>query len=45
LVEACTSTITWGEVVWVVRKIFGLKPSIELGRKFLRVPEFEASER
>ena len=24
LVEACTATITWDEIVWVVRKIFGI---------------------
>ena len=41
LVEACTATITWDEVVWVVRKMFGLKPSIELGRKFLEFPNLK----
>jgi len=41
LVEACTATITWDEIVWVVRKIFGLKPSIELGRKFLEFPNLK----
>ena len=41
LVEACTVTITWDEIVWVVRKIFGLKPSIELGRKFLEFPNLK----
>jgi len=41
LVEACTATITWDEVVWVVRKIFGLKPSIELGRKLLEFPNLK----
>jgi len=40
-VEACTATITWDEVVWVVRKIFGLKPSIELGRKLLEFPNLK----
>ena len=40
-VEACTATITWDEVVWVVRKIFGLNPSIELGRKFLEFPNLK----
>ena len=41
LVEACTATITWDEVVWVVRKMFGLKPSIELGRRFLEFPNLK----
>ena len=41
LVEACTATITWDEVVWVVRKIFGLNPSIELGRKLLEFPNLK----
>ena len=40
-VEACTATITWDEVVWVIRKIFGLKPSIELGRMFLEFPNLK----
>jgi len=40
-VEACTATITWDEVVWVVRKIFGLKPSIELGRMLLEFPNLK----
>ena len=41
LVDAYTATITWNEVVWVVRKIFGLKASIELGRKFLEFPNLK----
>jgi len=41
LVEAYTATITWDEVVWVVRKMFGLKPSIELGRKLLVFPNLK----
>ena len=40
-VEACTATITWDEIVWVIRRIFGLKPSIELGRKFLEFPNLK----
>jgi len=40
-VEACTATITWDEVVWVVRKISGSKPSIELGRRFLEFPNLK----
>jgi len=41
LIRACTATITWDEIVWVVRRIFGLKPSIEQGRKFLEFPNLE----
>ena len=41
LIEACTATIIWDEVVWVVRKVFGLKPSIELGRRFLEFPNLK----
>ena len=40
-IEACTATITWDEVVWVVRKIFGLKPSVELGRMLLEFPNLK----
>ena len=40
-VEACTATITWDEIVWVIRRMFGLKPSIELGRKFLEFPNLK----
>jgi len=37
-VEACTATVTWDEVVWVIRKIFGFDPSMEVGKKFLSFP-------
>lgn len=40
-VEACTATISWDEVVWVIRKIFGPKPSLEQGRKFLSFPNLK----
>ncbi|MEM2150255.1 MAG: type II toxin-antitoxin system VapC family toxin [Candidatus Bathyarchaeia archaeon] len=40
-VEAYTSIITWDEVVWVVRKIFGLEPSIEQGKLFLSFPNLK----
>jgi len=40
-IEACTATITWDEVVWVIRKVFGLKPSIELGRMLLEFPNLK----
>ncbi|MDW8034565.1 MAG: type II toxin-antitoxin system VapC family toxin [Nitrososphaerota archaeon] len=37
-VEAYTSMITWDEIVWVVRRSFGLEPSIEQGKLFLTFP-------
>ncbi|MBS7635525.1 type II toxin-antitoxin system VapC family toxin [Candidatus Bathyarchaeota archaeon] len=40
-VEACTSIITWDEVVWVVRRVFGLEPSIEQGKRFLTFPNLK----
>ncbi|MBS7649388.1 MAG: type II toxin-antitoxin system VapC family toxin [Candidatus Bathyarchaeia archaeon] len=40
-VEACTSIITWEEVVWVVRRVFGLEPSIEQGKRFLTFPNLK----
>ena len=37
-VEAYTSSLTWDEVVWVVRKLFGIENSINEGKKFLSFP-------
>jgi len=37
-VEACTATVTWDEVVWVIRKIFAFDPSMEVGKKLLSFP-------
>lgn len=37
-VEAYTSILTWDEVVWVVRKLFGLELSIEQGKCLLAFP-------
>ena len=37
-VEAYTSSITWDEVTWVVRKLFGVDLSIHQGKLFLRFP-------
>jgi len=37
-VEACTATVTWDEVAWVVRKLFGLELSVDEARKFLGFP-------
>jgi hypothetical protein len=38
-VEACTSCVTWDEMVWIVRKLFGPDLSLKLGRKFLSFSE------
>ncbi len=38
IVEAYTSIITWDEIVWVIRKVFGLSVSVEQGKKFLEFP-------
>ncbi|MEM2210289.1 MAG: type II toxin-antitoxin system VapC family toxin [Nitrososphaerales archaeon] len=40
-VEAYTSIITWDEIVWVVKKTFGLEPSIEQGKLFLTFPNLK----
>ncbi len=40
-VEACTATITWDEIAWVVRKVFGFEFSAEEGKKFLAFPNLK----
>jgi predicted nucleic acid-binding protein len=40
-VEAYTSCITWDEISWVLRKIFGITPSIDEGKKFLTFPNLK----
>ena len=37
-VEACTSSVTWDEVVWVIRRLFGIENSVEEGKRFLGFP-------
>lgn len=37
-VEAYTSSITWDEIVWVVRKVLGVDISMHQGRMFLNFP-------
>jgi len=37
-IEGYTSSITWDEVSWTVRKIFGINPSLNEGKKFLSFP-------
>jgi predicted nucleic acid-binding protein len=37
-IEAYTSSITWDEVTWIVRKLFGIDFSLNAGRQFLSFP-------
>jgi len=37
-IEAYTSSITWDEVTWVVRKLFGVDLSLNEGKRFLSFP-------
>lgn len=37
-VEAYTATVTWDEVAWVVRKLFGFESCADEGKKFLTFP-------
>ena len=37
-IEAYTSSITWDEVTWVVRKLFGIDLSLNEGKRFLSFP-------
>ena len=37
-IEAYTSTITWDEVAWIVRKLLGTNISINHGKRFLSFP-------
>lgn len=37
-VEAYTSSLTWDEVTWVTRKLFGIEISMDEARKFLNFP-------
>ena len=36
--EAYTSTVTWDEVTWVVRRLFGSEKAAAQGASFLRLP-------
>lgn len=36
--EACTATLTWDELVWIVGRIEGADIAREKGREFLRFP-------
>jgi len=37
-IEAYTSSITWDEITWVVRKLFGTDLSLNEGKRFLSFP-------
>lgn len=37
-VQAYTATLTWDEIAWATRKIFGFESSAEQSRKFLSFP-------
>jgi len=36
--RAATSSLTWDEVIWVIRKIYNAKLAMEKGRQFLNFP-------
>ena len=36
--QACTSTLTWDEVVWVVRRVFDIQTSARQGRMLFELP-------
>ena len=40
-IEGCTSTLTWDEIVYIVRKIGGKKSSLKAGTKFLKFPHLK----
>jgi len=39
--EACTSTLTWDEVAWVTRRLFGSQKAVAQGASFLRLPNLK----
>jgi predicted nucleic acid-binding protein len=40
-IEACTSTLTWDEVTWVVRRLFDPGRAAAQGASFLRLPNLK----
>ena len=40
-IEGCTSTLTWDEIVYIVRKIGGEKSSLIAGTRFLTFPHLK----
>ncbi|NLL10464.1 MAG: type II toxin-antitoxin system VapC family toxin [Methanomicrobiales archaeon] len=43
-IQACTSILTWDEIVFVVRKKIGIDESIRTGEKFLSFPNMRFIE-
>jgi predicted nucleic acid-binding protein len=41
LMPACTSTLTWDEVVWIVKRNMGRAESVNQGKKLLGFPNLE----
>lgn len=39
--DAATSSLTWDEVIWTVRKFIGEKESVDEGKKFLNFPNLK----
>jgi len=39
--EACTSTLTWDELTWVVSRLFGREKAALQGSSFLRLPNLK----
>lgn len=39
--KACTATLTWDELVWIIRKISNSESAISEGKKFLRFPHLQ----
>jgi len=37
-IEAYTASITWDEIAWTMRKLFGAEASIDESRKFINFP-------
>jgi len=40
-VKACTSTLTWDEVTWITRRLFGSEKAAEQGASFLKLPNLK----
>ncbi|KYK33949.1 MAG: twitching motility protein PilT [Theionarchaea archaeon DG-70-1] len=40
-IKGCTSTLTWDEIVYIVRKVGGKRNSLKAGTKFLRFPNLK----
>jgi hypothetical protein len=40
-IEACTSILTWDEVTWVTRRLFGSEKAAAQGASFLELPNLK----